>query len=169
MHKIYVDHGKSQDGVLEGVYDKDKKGFVVPGIEPLIKPTAEFYFKDIDSNPIFKKPGGYILDEKYSKKQLVFVLSKEIGEKIIFEVQVAGLWIQIPDTTIKAQKYSSWPALTQFEMPSQGENVRFEITNTGYDEGGKKSYLFVFDTKEEMLASEDKIEKFLEHVNDDQS
>lgn len=29
MHRIYIDHGKSLDGVLEGVYDGGKKGFIV--------------------------------------------------------------------------------------------------------------------------------------------
>lgn len=33
MHRIYVDHGKSLDGVLEGVYDRGKKGFIVTSSE----------------------------------------------------------------------------------------------------------------------------------------
>lgn len=29
MYRIYVDHSKSLDGVLEGVYDRGKKGYIV--------------------------------------------------------------------------------------------------------------------------------------------
>lgn len=122
----------------------------------LIKPAFSFTLKSIGGNPNFiEKDGNYHLSNEYDNKYVIFTFNYTAKDNVFLKKDVAGTIFSISLGGIDNKCLTMIPSEYTATL---GKECFMVIRNASYSTEDK-NYVFIFDTKEELVnASEVLIE-----------